>query len=1071
MRAHTPARLIWLLLAAILGFTPLRSASGAVLTWVPADGREELRFTFTTPPPPAEPRQRGLTRVVIPISPDFWQREAKPAIPNLSRSKLIRNVQVADDGIRIETRTGDFIFSSSARPGSKELTLEFYPPPPAAQANASQGTAPVGTEASGPAESPPAANASTLPGETAPAAEAGEGSQPATDSGLDGAANGTAAAGNTSRPEGPAANATAEPEQGFLSGTASLRGRIDRADRTEKTANSTDAEAPSTARGNFRVRLPIDRNATVSPQPPEPAPGEGSPPVTVKGINSTGPDSEDNAGLAHGLPETGSHGTSREAPAAANGSEAAASAAPTVEEANATVGQGRSEQVEAKPSEERPPAASNATIRDAGRAPAAAHEAPAVEAANVTVGQNRTEQAEAKPSEEEPPAAVNATGEGTAAGNATEDNSTAELEELYRQAQAAVAVGDLEASRKAMTAMVEHPKAPEALREELLYNLADIAMQAGKGDLQGNFTDILKAYEAAKYANPASSNVPEALYRIGYLHLAVGNLPEAKGNFDLLRRKYPDNPRVAMIDTFWGDHFLRQKQYAKAADHYRYVIENFPMSPAVKPAHVGLLKAYTELGFFDKAMETVTTIEKRWPRYYLEDPSFLMAAGYAAMLSGNDDRAREYFWAYANIVPQAPDADVAMARIGDIHLKQNKPNAAREIYHRTAEAYPDREGGLIAQMRLAEEGALDKPSLGDMAPVFDRPDANPEEIYTRILEHTDSPLAPVARLKLAMWRLWNRKFPESLEDVRRFEADYPGHELLPKAREVADKALRDWIMHDLEQENYEGVVRSWTDHRDLYTDREPAPQTRLVVATSMMRTGKPREALEMARPFVFGPIPRGEHSGPGMDLTLAMLVELQEWKDVLELARRVASWNLDSEKQRQVDYAEALANEKLNQPGQAKSLWDRLATDLGLTDTQRGYAHYFLGRAALAAGEYERATILGQEALELLKKEKDDIPKLKETLELLIQAAERSGRNQEALAWSLEYDGYVAPEDEGWPAHTYRKAILFRRSEDMKRWRETLLGLKERFPNSLYGRMAAAELEGVRLEREVEKFR
>ena len=40
----------------------------------------------------------------------------------------------------------------------------------------------------------------------------------------------------------------------------------------------------------------------------------------------------------------------------------------------------------------------------------------------------------------------------------------------------------------------------------------------------------------------------------------------------------------------------------------------------------------------------------------------------------------------------------------------------------------------------------------------------------------------------------------------------------------------------------------------------------------------------------------------------------------------------------------------------------------------------------------------------------------------------------------------------------------------MKRWRETLLGLKERFPNTLYGRMAAAELEGVRIEREVEKF-
>jgi tetratricopeptide (TPR) repeat protein len=1008
-----------------------------------------LRFTFTTRLPVADPRQRGLTRVVVPITPDFWTREAKPVIPDLRTSKLIRSVTVADDGIRIETRDGDFIFSSSARPAAKELTLEFFPPPPPPPAEQTVATADaVAADGNTPgqAEAASAGNASDRADEAAPAGsvetEPPRDNATAPDEGVMDASNDTAAseavtAGDADSPDGtesdaPTVGTAAEPAREFLSGTASLRGRISRTQRPGGSAASSEPDALSAVPGGFRVRLPIDRNATLPPQSPESIPDDNSTSSAAPETNMTWPqDSEGAESPAPNPPETKRLEVSRETRTDTNASTAEASSRED--------------------------------------APEATRDTPAGESGNASLGS--TDEADPAPADTQQTTAVNATVDGTVAGNATEDNSTAELEELYRQAQIAAAAGDLQASRQAITAMIEHPKAPEPLREELLYNLADLAMQAGKGDLEGNFTDILEAYETAKYANPASSNVPEALYRIGYLHLSVGNLPEAKGNFDLLRRAYPDNPRVAMIDTFWGDHFLREKQYAKAADHYRYVIENFPMSPAVKPATVGLLKAFTELGFFDKAMEIVRTIEKRWPRHYLEDPSFLMAAGYAAMLSGNDDRAREYFWAYANIVPQAPDADVAMARIGDIHLKQNKPNAAREIYHRTAEAYPDREGGLIAQMRLAEEGVLDKPSIGDMAPVFDRPDANPEEIYTRILEHADSPLAPIARLKLAMWRLWNRKFPESLEDVRRFEADYPDHELLPKAREVADKALRDWIMHDLEQEDYAGIVKSWTDHRDLYTDRDPDPQTRLVVATAMMRTGKPREALEMARPFVFGSIPRGEHSEPGMELTLAMLVELQEWKDVLELARRVASWDLNAEKRRQVDYAAALANEKLNQPGQAKSLWDRLATDLGLTDTQRGYAHYFLGRAALAAGEYERATILGQEALELLKKEKDDIPKLKETLELLVQAAERRGRGQEALAWSLEYDGYVTPEDQDWPAHTYRKAILFRRNEDMKRWRETLLGLKERFPNSLYGRMAAAELEGVRIEREVEKFR
>lgn len=1056
MRAHTPARLIWLLLAAFLGFFPHQSASGAVLTWNRETDHERLLFSFSSTLPDAEPRQRGLTRIIIPISPDFWTGENRPKIPDFSGSALIKGVSVTADGILIETRNGDFIFSSSAHPALQELSVILYPPPaqaPPPPDNATPEAVPAEESATN-ASAEGAANASAPGNGTAappavqdeerdafPAADVpGEPAANATEPGDDVASHG---------------DATGETPQDALSGTGALRGRISRPaapDLTGTTAPGQRETGPDDAaepkpRETFRLRMPIERNATAPlPQPQPDASVEGIPTAqaTEPGPDAAAGHAADNATGAQALTADTPHGTTPRQDHA-------------VREAGAPDGNATSPAPEAS--------------REPTPAPDSAHDAEATDAdasqgepGNATGGHDIPVQDAAM--------TVDASSEGPGAtpGNMPEDNSTAELEELYRLAQVAVAAGDLKASRQAITAMIEHPKVPDALREELLYNLADITMQQGRGDFEGNFTAILDAYETAKYANPESSNMPEALYRIGFLQLSVGNLPEAKGNFDLLRRKYPDNPRVPMIDTFWGDHFLREKKFAKAAEHYRYVIENFPMSPAVKPANVGLLKAYTELGFFGKAMEIVNAIEKRWPRYYLEDPSFLMAAGYAAMLSGNDDRARDFFWTYANIVPDAPDADVAMARIGDIHLRQNRPNAAREIYHRTAEAYPDREGGLIAQMRLAEEGVLDKPSMGDMAPVFDRPDANPEEIYTRILEHTDSPLAPIARLKLAMWRLWKGKFPESLEDVRRFEQDYPEHELLPKAREVADKALRDWIMRDLEQGNFEGIVQNWTDHQDLYADREPDPQTRLVVATAMMRTGRAREALEMARPFVFGSIPRGEHSEPGMDLTLAMLVELQEWKDILELARRVAPWNLNAERRRQVDYAAALANEKLNQPGRAKSLWDRLATDLGLTDTQRGYAHYFLGRAALAAGEFERATILGQEALELLKKEKDDIPKLKETLELLVQAAERRGRNQDALAWSLEYDGYVTPEDRDWPAHAYRKAILFRRNDDMKRWRETLLGLKERFPNTLYGRMAAAELEGVRIEREVEKF-
>lgn len=501
------------------------------------------------------------------------------------------------------------------------------------------------------------------------------------------------------------------------------------------------------------------------------------------------------------------------------------------------------------------------------------------------------------------------------------------------------------------------------------------------------------------------------------------------------------------------------------------MLQNFPGSKAVQPSTLGLLKAFSELGFFDKALEIVGKIEKRWPRYYLADPTFLMTAGHAAMMGGQLDQARDYFWAYINIVPKAGDVDLALARIGDILVRTGKLDAAREIYNRAANAFPDSEGGLIAQMRLAEEGILDQPSVEAMGPVFGRIMSDPEKIYTRILEHPDSPLAPVARLKLAMWRMWKSRFAECLEDIRQFEADYPGHELMPKAREVADKALGDWIERDLANGDFQGVVQNWDSHGRLFEGRDMDPRIRLATAVALMQTGETTQALDMAKPLVFGGLSPGRYAEPALDLLLAVLTDHGRWADILELAEKTGPWKLSPDRQRQIDYAQALALENLEKHAQARPLWTRLGTNMDLNDGQRGYALYFLAKGSMAGGDLEQANIVAQEALNLLKKDNTDIPKIKDCLELLIQAADKSGRHQDALGWSLEYDGYIPETDPEWPAHAYRKAILFKKNSNMAQWRASLHAIRQLFPDSLYSRMASSELEAVRLEQEAEGMR
>ncbi len=655
--------------------------------------------------------------------------------------------------------------------------------------------------------------------------------------------------------------------------------------------------------------------------------------------------------------------------------------------------------------------------------------------------------------------------------DATDSNGTLELEMLYDAVQLALEQDDPAAAQRAIRAMLRHPAVTPGLQEDLLYTLADLVWQEGGADLRANFLLIHDAYVRAKNFDPNSANVPEALIKLASLHLAVGNAPEAKGYFDVLRRRFPDDDRVPMIDHHLGEYFMRHGEYSRAADHFQYVIQNYPDSDAARASMFGLLRAMIELGYTDKAVDVANRIEKRWPKYHLETPQFLMAAGYASMVGGDLERAKGYFWQYVNLVPKASDVDVAMARIGDILVRQDKRDAAKEIYHRTAEAFPKTEGGLIALMRLAEEGVLDDPGLGDMDQAFTRPKVNPEEIYSRILNHPHSPLAPVARLKLAMWRLWNQDYAGTLREIAVFEQDYPGHELLPRARDVAFKSAGDWMDAYLETEDYPGVLRVWTEQGALFRNREPLPRTRLAVATAYMKTGDRENALQTAEPFVFGPIPRNEYSKAALDLTLALLVELKLWTRVLDLAAAVASWKLEPDRQRQVDYAAALAYETLGRHEGGKPLWLKLATDMNLTDTQRGYAHYFMARGSLAAADLEQASLLAQEALNLLLKSGDDRPKIMDSLELLIQAAERSGRVQDALAWSLQYDEYLTPDDAPWQGHVYRKALLYKKNNEPDQWKAHLQQLVNLFPSTLHGRMAAAELEGARLEKEVGRFR
>lgn len=647
-----------------------------------------------------------------------------------------------------------------------------------------------------------------------------------------------------------------------------------------------------------------------------------------------------------------------------------------------------------------------------------------------------------------------------------------DLEQKLLGAQVLVSTGEYDKALREVESLLAMPNAPKELREEAMYTRADILYQVHRDNLKDNFDLINGAYEAAMNYNLDSERVPSALLRRGILNMRVGNIPEAKAFFQVIRKNYPNDANVPLTYYYWGDYYYNQGDYQEAADQFQYLVQVYPESKFIREASVSLARSLRKLGYDEQAFQIVDFIEKRWPRFYVEYPPFMKLSGDAAYFVKDWEKAKDEYWTYFNIDPRGDDADEVLARLGDIYIRTDRPNAAREIYEKAVAEFPDKEGGLIAQMRLAEEGIYDEPSLEDMFKVFERPfNLKPEQIYAKIVEeHPESELAPLAQLKMGMWHLWNKKYLDALSAVTGFNEKFPDSALKQRSDEVGLQAFGGVVDQLIAEENYPKIVNLYEDY-DFVKDSWPnlRPDTKLAVGLSFWKRGDPDQALRIISPLLMGgQVP--EYSEMALSLALSIYVDNRRWEDVKKLNEIAQEWELPPDYQREMRYALALAHENLGETDKSREMWLSLGNNMDLDPEQRAYAIYFLAQRSLEDEDLKGAYEYAQESLDLLLLSGKDEGKIMDNLRILIDVAETSGRPREALDWANRYEKYLEPGETGWDALRYRMAGLHKKAGDVKTWREILGDLAKRSPNTLYGRMAASDLETFSLEQAAGEF-
>lgn len=632
-------------------------------------------------------------------------------------------------------------------------------------------------------------------------------------------------------------------------------------------------------------------------------------------------------------------------------------------------------------------------------------------------------------------------------------------------AQAERLAGNLGAAQTMMRDLLRRNDLKPDVREEAVHSLAGVLVDVHKDDPAGHYDEIQKALNEAINVNPNSYRVPEALLQLGMLNLRVGNIPEAKGYFNVLTRKYPADANVPMVNFAWGEYYFDRGDYKKAAEEYQYLVEKFPESKFVREGAMGLAKTLVRLGRYKEAGQIADYVDKRWPRYYIDFPQILRITGDIAYKNGDFKKARDTYMLFYNMDPKVKDGDLVLAKLGDIYGKLGNKAGAVDFYNLAVKDYPDSEGGLVAKMRLAEQGVHDQPTITEMFSLFDKPQyGSPEDIYAGIIrDHPLSPLAPLAQLKLAMWLLHQQNYPGSLKEAAAYLERYPQSELAPKAEEVAVTAFEKMAADMLAHKDYDRLIQAYKEHRLISANRGLlSDTTRLGLALAYLRTGKTRDALAEALPYV-GP---KETDNGNWALTMAMSVYQNEraWRDIVDLARKVQDWRFSPSQRRGLEYLVAESLENLGESERALKLWTKMAGDRELEAEKRCYALYFVAKEAVAKKDWEKAQLYAGEAAFMFKETSRDADKHKAAVNILVESTRAQGEYAKALKHAAEYAALCKEGDDDWAGNRMRMAAIQRAMGDIDGWRATLTAMRDAAPNSLYGRMAASDLAASGLQ-------
>ncbi len=653
------------------------------------------------------------------------------------------------------------------------------------------------------------------------------------------------------------------------------------------------------------------------------------------------------------------------------------------------------------------------------------------------------------------------------------------LEDVFAEAMKLIQEAKYKDALPLLEQLLTMPDLTADQREQVLYHRSDAVESIYTGKPFEGFEDIVQATNEAMNANLRSTRVPDALHRLGMAHLNVGNLAEAEGYFKALRRRYPYDMHVPVDFHLLGKAKMEKGFFAEAEKIFREVLQEYPDSPAVKDGTIALVQALVGQKKFDEALVYADFADKRWARYYIDDPEYLLTLADIDYNIGKKEDALQKYWLLYNLRPTDASSPDILTRIGDLYFELQQQEPALEVFADVLVRFPDTDAGALALLRLSEKGLYDSPlDMATMFGVFENPGMPlPQVTYQDLYKERPTDARSItALLKYALWQLWDKQYAESMGTAADFIDLYPENTDVELARDAIMRGFMADLKNSLIEENHGRILTLWNGFplvRERYGEIDP--DLRNALARGYLERGDDAKAMELFAQFLQTP-KHPKYSDPTFALYFNKYLETGNWNAMLDLGELVKDWDMTAAMRGQLDYAMALSAENLGLRERSLKLWHQLAADMEIPKYQRAYATYFLAKDAEERKDIKDAYSYNLKTLQLfdeLKQERSDRAdegRRKEAMGALMDITEVANRIPEALEWVERYNQFVDAKSPEYPGLRFREARLYRKLGNAEKAKQLLELIASGYADSPFAAAASTELATFEVSRDLQNF-